>query len=57
MKNFIFLLFLAGCSSKYLKYEKEKQLIKNEEFERKVEIISADSTVPSTVVETIKCAP
>ncbi len=57
MKNFIFLLFLAGCSSKYLKYEKEKQLIKNEEFERKVEIISADSTVSSAAVETIKIPP
>lgn len=57
MKIFIFLLLLAGCSSKYLKYEKEKQLIKNEEFERKVEIISADSTVSSAAVETVKSPP
>ncbi len=57
MKNFIFLLFLAGCSSKYLKYEKEKQLIKNEEFERKVEIISVDPTLSSTAIETVKSPP
>lgn len=49
MKKFIFVLFLVSCSSKYLKYEKEKQLIKNEEFERKVEIISADASVSTPV--------
>ncbi len=57
MKKFIFILFLVSCSSKYLKYEKEKQLIKNEEFERKVEIISVDSVVSSPVVEATKELP
>ncbi len=57
MKKFIFILFLVSCSSKYLKYEKEKQLVKNEEFERKVEIISVDTAASSPVVEATKELP
>lgn len=51
MKPFfmISLFFLSSCSSQYLKYEKDKNFFKNEEFEREVKIITP-AQVPDTSV-------
>lgn len=43
--SLVFFLALAGCSSNFLKYDKEENFFKNEEFERKVQIKTVDDDV------------
>lgn len=49
----VFLLFLAGCSAKYLKVDNPETLKPSDEFERAVQIDESGTPAPAPVVEPV----